>query len=514
MRRVRLRGKHTARWVSLLCVLAFLAGCGASAATSPTATATARNSVVAATSTPFAFAPFATPVAPSATATAAPSPATTTIRPTPSPTTPRPSAAASPITTKPTVAALTSRVSEGVHVTGADAWQAAGITGKGVKVGIIDSSFTDYKQFLGGVKVTARSFRANGVIEDARDPDGIHGTACAEIVHEMAPDAELFLAVEHGMSEFADAVQWLTSVGVTVISYSNGWDGEYPPDGTSRAAQAVDTAQAAGVFVAVAAGNSGSGKIGSHSYQGHYGAMFTDTDGDGFHDFSTRSNAVEIRLNGDPIHFGLEWDDWASPHVTYSFFIYDANGKEVARGNTPISVSHNQPVQIIDGTFPAGKYMLKVRKEHASDPNLRFSIFFDGAQFAEITPEGSLTIPADAKGAVAVGEADWADDGVLLSSAQGPTRDGRTKPELIAPSCVTNAAIARDRGDGFCGTSAAAPHVAGAAALYKQAFPNASPDAILAYLQQHADASANPDLGPNIVGAGRLDLGPVPAGIR
>src|SRR5437868_15255411 len=29
-------------------------------------------------------------------------------------------------------------ISEGVRVTGADIWQAAGITGKGVKVGIID----------------------------------------------------------------------------------------------------------------------------------------------------------------------------------------------------------------------------------------------------------------------------------------------------------------------------------------------------------------------------------------
>ena len=50
-------------------------------------------------------------------------------------------------------------MSEGVHATGADAWQAAGITGKGVRVGIIDTGFIDYARLLGSATVTARSFR-------------------------------------------------------------------------------------------------------------------------------------------------------------------------------------------------------------------------------------------------------------------------------------------------------------------------------------------------------------------
>jgi subtilisin family serine protease len=496
--------------------LALLAACGSGAPAAPTVTAPSARTPVA-TATPLAFSPFATSGAASATVVVQPTPAPATRAAQPT--------AASPTrpTAPPATAAVAapSQVSEGVHVTGADRWQAAGITGKGVKVGVIDSSFTDYKRYLAGANVTTRSFRDDGVIEDAQDPDGTHGTACAEIVHEMAPDAELYLAVEHGEGEFIAAVRWLTTAGVSIISYSNGWDGEYPQDGTSRVAQEVDRAKAAGIFFVVASGNAGSGKIGSHAYEGHYAATFADTDGDGFHDFAPQpgskgTNGVEVRIRrGDSLFITMEWDDWASPHVNYSLLLYDANGKEVGREDEPISRTHRDPFQTLEGTYPAGTYTLRVKKERASDPDLAFGIFFEGAQFGQIVPAGSLSVPADARGAVAVGEADWEDDGVFITSAYGPTRDGRPKPELVAPACVTNQAIA-STGDGsdFCGTSAAAPHVAGAAALYKQAFPTASPDAILAYLQAHADASSYGDLGPNVRGAGRLDLGPVPAAGR
>ena len=127
--------------------------------------------------------------------------------------------------------------SEGVALTGADKWQAAGITGKGVKVGVLDSAFNRYQDFLMGAKVTTRSFRADRLIEDD-DPEDIHGTACAEIVNEMAPDAELYLGAFETTNEFAAAIRWLVgTVGVSAISISIGFPGQYPTDGSQSGRQ-------------------------------------------------------------------------------------------------------------------------------------------------------------------------------------------------------------------------------------------------------------------------------------
>src|SRR5262249_20151762 len=100
--------------------------------------------------------------------------------------------------------------SEGVALTGADKWQAAGITGKGVKVGVLDSSFIDYRQFASGT-VTTKSFRADGLVEDADEENAIHGTACAEIVREMAPDAELYLVAVQSRLGYVNAIDWLVT---------------------------------------------------------------------------------------------------------------------------------------------------------------------------------------------------------------------------------------------------------------------------------------------------------------
>ena len=87
-------------------------------------------------------------------------------------------------------------------------------------------------------------------------------------------------------------------------------------------------------------------------------------------------------------------------------------------------------------------------------------------------------------------------------SSRGPTADGRLKPDLSAPSVVDSASYTPDP---FDGTSAAAPHVAGAAALLLQAFPELTPDDLADFFRERAIdlGSAGPD---NAFGVGRLNL--------
>ena len=103
---------------------------------------------------------------------------------------------------------------EGVALINADDWQAQGVSGAGVKVAILDLGFQGYASLLGTelpATVTVMSFRADGDITGAGQP---HGTAVAEIVHEVAPGAELYLVNFDTEVELANASAWLTSQGV------------------------------------------------------------------------------------------------------------------------------------------------------------------------------------------------------------------------------------------------------------------------------------------------------------
>lgn len=103
------------------------------------------------------------------------------------------------------------------------------------------------------------------------------------------------------------------------------------------------------------------------------------------------------------------------------------------------------------------------------------------------------------------------DDEIATFSSRGPGHGGSNfKPDLAAPGvAIVSAGVGTGTGSAnFQGTSMAAPHVAGAAALLRQAHPHLNQSAIKALLQNStvdASAAGDTDLMRQGVGALRVD---------
>ncbi len=126
---------------------------------------------------------------------------------------------------------------------------------------------------------------------------------------------------------------------------------------------------------------------------------------------------------------------------------------------------------------------------------------------------GTVSSPGSAAAALTVGAVDR-DDQLAYFSSQGPTPgDGLLKPDLTAPGVDIVAALHADGVIGppvepgytmLTGTSMAAPHVAGAAALLAQQHPDWTGAQLKAALTGSAAPAA--DLGGYAQGAGRVDV--------
>ncbi|MFN8456989.1 MAG: S8 family serine peptidase [Anaerolineae bacterium] len=390
---------------------------------------------------------------------------------------------------------------QGVEVTLANAWQQQGITGQGVKVGVLDLGFAGYEALLGTELPQTVSVATFG--DPGQFSRQVHGTGCAEIIHEMAPDAELFLAYYDGTEVgLGLAVEWLLSQRVDIISNSTSISGLSRMDGSGLAADLVNRARDAGIFWVNAAGNRG---------DEHYRGTFTDTNGDTLHEFAPDVMGLPFTMKaGQGSHLILSWNDWEAVNQDYDLILFDQSGNFLAKAEDFQSGQPGQrPVEIISYRFTqAGTYLLAVQNRNGQargDATFDLFIYFGKLPPQFIVATNSLGTPADAQGAFAVGAVNWANDVLEPYSSQGPTSDGRIKPDLVAPSAVKNASYSPF----FDGTSAAAPHVAGAAALALQAFPDYTPAELVNLLQSRAKKLGDGTLN-NTFGAGRLNLGHSP----
>jgi subtilase family protein len=127
--------------------------------------------------------------------------------------------------------------------------------------------------------ITAQSFRADSDLEDTADPDGpagvnAEGTAMLEIVHDLAPGAQLFFANGGTGLEFEQAVNFLashTDVVVDDISFfTPPFDGTSAISTNTATALNTDSNSIRGYFTAV-----------GNFAQDHYSGQFVDSGIDG-----------------------------------------------------------------------------------------------------------------------------------------------------------------------------------------------------------------------------------------
>lgn len=119
----------------------------------------------------------------------------------------------------------------------------------------------------------------------------------------------------------------------------------------------------------------------------------------------------------------------------------------------------------------------------------------------------SLGSPGDGDSVISVGAVDLAGE-IASFSSNGPTPDGRIKPDVVAPGVRNFVALGKNlTGNdstygGMNGTSFSCPLTAGVCALILSAHPDLTPMQVREALQNTADRAGNPD---NIYGCGLIN---------
>ena len=401
------------------------------------------------------------------------------------------------------------------------AWHTAGAKGDEVKVAIIDGGFSGYAGLLGTDlpdSVTVRNFVDGETDPDVGSGPSVHGTACAEVIHDVAPEAELYLFKISTNIDLLEAKTEALTQGIDVVSTSMGWYNLEPGDGTGQFEAIVQDARSNGITWCTAAGN---------DRQAHWGGAFRDTNGDTFHEYGTQdinyygpgNDSAYIIPAGYNIRAFLKWDDWTSVTEDYDLrvWVYSGGWQWLALSSNPQNGGAGQtPTEMISITAPITALYGFTIERYSGTRNVNLELFCPKvARLDEIVPARSLANLADSPSAITVAALDVTSPYPQESySSEGPVNGpGGTatgalfvKPDI---SSYANVSTVSYGSTGFNGTSAATPHVAGAAALIQGAYSSFEPDDIQNYLEDNAE-----DMGAvgedTVFGWGRLLLGDAP----
>jgi PKD repeat protein len=417
-----------------------------------------------------------------------------------------------------------------------------GLSGAGSKVGVLSDSFDQQGGAAAGV--ASGDLSAVQVLDDGaicgdmvfQEPCTDEGRGMLEIVHDVAPGAELAFATAFGgFAVFANDIIALANAGANVIVDDVIYLGE-PMFMDGVIAQAVDQVKGMGVSYFSSAGNQARASY-EHAYANSGEQLMIDLGGilypAGYmHDFDSGPGVDTAQAHTIPAGqcaiFSVQWDSpfgsaaaGTGTQNDLDVWLVDDSEQWIVAYDAHENIPTGEPVELMqfcnDGLYvptdpPVFKLIIALWE--GAEPGTVKTVLFGNAMIDEhATNSSTLYGHANANGAEAVGAVYYQQTPEFgttppqlepYSSAGGTpilftsssvrlsVPELRLKPEISAPDGVNTSFFypTSDRdNDGtpdFSGTSAAAPHAAGVAALLLERSPGATPDAIYVTLESTA----------------------------
>ncbi len=371
--------------------------------------------------------------------------------------------------------------------------------GTGIKIGVI----SDGVESITGLQA-AGDLPSNITVVPGQEGEGSEGCAMMEIIHDLAPNAQLFFATAAGgMAQFAQNIRDLRFVYdcdiivddiiyLAETVFQDGEDSTVPSIvGGGLPTQAVKQVTADGALYFSSVGNQGNKtRETSLTWEGDFKGLVPAPD---LHDFG---GGVDLnRISGGDSLVVFQWSDALGASANdYDLFVVDPTGNEVVAVSEDVQDGDDDPIEVVEAL--PGESIALVKFEGV-DRFLSIHMFggrlgasTEGAAFGHCTAANAFAVGAvNAASALGPGGVFGGGENVELFSSDGSRRlfyngNGtaitpgnflatggmvRQKPDFSAADGVSTATPGFSI---FFGTSAAAPHAAAIAALLMSANKN------------------------------------------
>ena len=344
--------------------------------------------------------------------------------------------------------------SSGRDPLGICALHSQGYFGNNISVAIIDYEY--YTNRLSLRELPAKRIELfNGTYSEY----DCHGTACAEIIGDLAPNVTLYmLGIEESSREgFSEAVEKLNLLGerIDIVTSSIDFSFGLFEEG-DEICRAVSNLTRNGTIWITAAGDSA---------KKHWLGAFRDENENGFNDFGPGDESLNLTAEKwELIAVRLSWNDsWDQADQDFDLYLYSPDGTYTISNEPQEGYRGQRPIESVIMIAPvSGEYSIQIRRYSATEENITFQLFSSHNLSSYNVSASSIGALASCPNVITVGAVDAQTLQLEEYSSRGPTQDGRMKPELVAPDNITVSSYMPEM---FRGSSASAPYAAGIFAL-------------------------------------------------